>query len=74
MDPTGTALTADGIPTSLQLADFTTRGSNLFIGGSQYFGTVTSLTYAIPEPTTSVLIILSGLLVVSNRQRTRRHS
>ena len=72
VDPTRTALTGDGLPTSLQLADFATRGSNLFIGGSQYFGTVTSLTYVIPEPTTSILIILSGIFVVSNRQRTRR--
>ena len=71
VDPTGIALTADGLPTSLQLSDFATKGSNLFINGSSYFGTVTSLTYVIPEPTTSVFIIISGLLVIANRQRTR---
>lgn len=72
VDPTRTALTGDGLPTSLQLPDFATKGSNLFVGGSSYFGTVTSLTYVVPEPTASVFILLSVLLVISNRQRTSR--
>lgn len=72
VDTTKTALDSDRFPTTLDLADFTTTGSNLFIDGSSYFGRIDSFSYVIPEPTAGIMLVCTALPTLLRRRRTRR--
>ena len=72
-DAENTIFSSDAIPTSLDLADFEVR--NLILGfedGSSIYnvnGTITSVTYAVPEP---ALLGLAGLVLAAARARRNR--
>jgi hypothetical protein len=73
-DSDNTIFTSDAIPMSLDLADFEIRGLTLgFLDGSSVpsvNGTITSLTYTVPEPgALGVLALGAAALAVIGRRR-----
>jgi hypothetical protein len=71
-DTANTVFTSDVIPASLDLADFEIRG--LFIGfldGNNVYavnGTITALTYTVPEPGVLALLALGAGLLAARRR------
>jgi hypothetical protein len=72
-DTANTVFSSDGIPASLDLADFEIRNLILgFIDGNSVYnvsGTISSLTYDVPEPGALALLGLAGLALAARRGR-----